>query len=119
MTLELKTTKTTITCHNRMLPPHHIHTSNTSPTNHIQQTTRHIVTKSEIKEAYEEILKDMLMIEMTMKRIVNKVSNDTDNRKKEIVLDYILDNSISDNLRIMEEYERVITNMIDNNIMPE
>ena len=82
-------------------------------------TNEKIVTKEDVVNEYQETVKDMKKIEQTMKRIADKVTNDLDNKKKKLILEAMEDNGIRHCLEIMEEYEQIINEMINNNIMPE
>ncbi len=89
-----------------MLPPKQITTTNATA-----NTSR--VSKDDIVNKYQEIVDTMVQIQQTIKRMTDKVTDETSDTLKEEVMMLICDNDIRSNLKIMQEYEQVVNKMFD------
>ena len=89
-----------------MLPPKQI-----TITNATANTYR--VSKDDIVNKYQEIVDTMAQIQETIKRMTDKVTDETSDTLKEEVMMLICDNDIRCNLKIMKEYEQVVNKLFD------
>lgn len=79
------------------------------------------ITQEDIMSEYNEMVIDVKKIQYAIKRIINKVSKETDNFKKEKIMEALTDmrSGISQDLDVVTYYEEDINDMIDRNIFRE
>lgn len=89
-----------------MLPPKQITIANAT-------ANTYRVSKDDIVNKYQEIVDTMAQIQETIKRMTDKVTDETSDTLKEEVMMLICDNDIRRNLEIMKIYEQDVNKLFD------